>query len=78
MDSTFYEKFYKYMTKDTFVTLIKDTPENFQFSVKVPEIITHKKRLDVSEGAITSVCHDASYLELICSNSFIKFILDTI
>ena len=52
MDSTFYEKFYKYMTKGTFHGMVKATPENFQFSVKVPEMVTHDKRLDVEKGAI--------------------------
>ena len=31
LDATFYEKFYKYMTKDTFRTMTKVTPDNFQF-----------------------------------------------
>jgi uncharacterized protein YecE (DUF72 family) len=53
MDATFYEKFYKYMTKETFVNMNKATPDNFQFSVKVPEIVTHDKRLDVSKEAMT-------------------------
>ena len=53
MDATFYEKFYKYMTKETFVNMTKATPDNFQFSVKVPETVTHDKRLDVNKGAIT-------------------------
>ena len=53
MDSIFYEKFYSHMTKGTFIGMIKATPENFQFSVKVPETITHRKRLDVRKGAIT-------------------------
>jgi uncharacterized protein YecE (DUF72 family) len=53
MDSIFYEKFYSHMTKGTFIGMVKATPENFQFSVKVPETITHKKRLDVSKGAIS-------------------------
>ena len=53
MDSIFYEKFYSHMTKGTFIGMVKATPENFQFSVKVPETITHKKRLDVRKGAIT-------------------------
>ncbi|HKI06947.1 MAG TPA: DUF72 domain-containing protein [Nitrososphaeraceae archaeon] len=53
MDSIFYEKFYSHMTKGTFIGMVKATPENFQFSVKVPEIITHRKRLDVRKGAIT-------------------------
>ena len=53
MDSIFYEKFYSHMTKGTFIGMVKATPENFQFSVKVPETITHKKRLDVSKGSIS-------------------------
>ena len=53
MDSIFYEKFYSKMTKGTFIGMVKATPENFQFSVKVPETITHRKRLDVRKGAIT-------------------------
>jgi len=53
MDATFYEKFYKYMTKETFIAMTRATPENFQFSVKVPETVTHDKRLDVNKGAIT-------------------------
>lgn len=52
MDATFYEKFYAYMTKDTFTVLNKATPDKFQFSVKVPEIVTHENRLDVKRGAI--------------------------
>lgn len=53
MDSIFYEKFYSHMTKGTFIGMVKATPEDFQFSVKVPEIITHRKRLEVGKGAIT-------------------------
>lgn len=53
MDATFYEKFYKYMTKETFVNMNRATPDNFQFSVKVPETVTHDRRLDVSKGAVT-------------------------
>lgn len=53
MDSIFYEKFYSHMTKGTFIGMVKATPENFQFSVKVPEIITHRKRLEVGKGVIT-------------------------
>ncbi len=53
MDSTFYEKFYKYMTKNTFEKLEQMAPKNFEFSVKVPETITHSKRLDYNKGAIS-------------------------
>ena len=52
MDSTFYEKFYKFMTKETFVSISKASPLNFQLSLKVPESITHEKSLDVNKGAI--------------------------
>lgn len=52
MDSTFYEKFYMYMTKDTFAILNKSTPDKFEFSVKVPETVTHANRLDINKGAM--------------------------
>jgi uncharacterized protein YecE (DUF72 family) len=55
IDATFYEKFYKYMTKGTFIAMSKATPDDFQFSIKVPETVTHDKRLDVSNGAIISL-----------------------
>src|SRR5712691_7362528 len=54
MDSTFYEKFYSHMTKGTFIGMTRATPEKFQFSIKVPETVTHVKRLDVKKGAMTS------------------------
>jgi uncharacterized protein YecE (DUF72 family) len=53
MDSIFYNKFYSKMTKGTFIGMAKATPGKFQFSVKVPETITHDKRLDVNKGVIT-------------------------
>ncbi|HJU78017.1 MAG TPA: DUF72 domain-containing protein [Nitrososphaeraceae archaeon] len=52
MDSIFYEKFYSKMTKGTFIGMAKATPEKFQFSVKVPETITHNKRLDINKNAM--------------------------
>ncbi|MFZ0327105.1 MAG: DUF72 domain-containing protein, partial [Nitrososphaeraceae archaeon] len=51
-DSIFYEKFYSQMTKGTLIGMVRATPEKFQFSVKVPETITHKKRLDINKGAM--------------------------
>ena len=47
MDSTFYKEFYLSLTKWLFIGLTRETPDNFKFSIKVPEIITHEKRLDV-------------------------------
>jgi len=52
MDATFYEKFYIYMTKDTFIAMTRATPDKFQFSIKVPETVTYDKRLDVRKGAM--------------------------
>jgi uncharacterized protein YecE (DUF72 family) len=52
MDATFYEKFYMYMTKETFTAMTRATPDKFQFSVKVPETVTHDNRLDVNKGAM--------------------------
>jgi uncharacterized protein YecE (DUF72 family) len=52
MDATFYERFYNGMTKGTFIGMSKATPAEFQFSVKVPETITHKKRLDVNKNVL--------------------------
>ena len=42
------------MTKGTFIGMVRATPEEFQFSVKVPETITHKKRLDINKGAMVA------------------------
>jgi uncharacterized protein YecE (DUF72 family) len=51
LDATFYDKFYSKMTKGTFYGMVKATPEIFQFSVKVPENVTHVKRLDSTRHA---------------------------
>jgi uncharacterized protein YecE (DUF72 family) len=53
MDSTFYEEFYSKMTKGLFYGMVKATPQNFEFSIKVPEIITHRKKLDTSNDVIS-------------------------
>lgn len=43
------------MTKQTFIGMDNATPENFEFSIKVPETVTHIKRLDVEKGSISSL-----------------------
>jgi len=53
MDSTFYKEFYLNMTKGLFMGLAKATPDNFKFSIKVPEIITHEKRLEMDKNVIS-------------------------
>ena len=52
MDATFYKRFYEHMTPGLFIGITKATSDDFKISVKVPETITHEKRLDVSKGAI--------------------------
>lgn len=52
MDASFYERFYNNMTKGTFIGMSKATPSEFQFSVKVPETITHNKRLDLKKKVL--------------------------
>lgn len=52
MDASFYERFYNNMTKGTFIGMSKATPSEFQFSVKVPETITHNKRLDLKKEVL--------------------------
>ena len=52
MDSTFYEEFYSKMTKGLFFGMVKATPHNFEFSIKVPERITHIKKLDFNKDVI--------------------------
>jgi uncharacterized protein YecE (DUF72 family) len=52
MDSSFYEKFYTHMTKSTFHGMVKATPDDFQFSIKVPETITHIKRMDLKKESL--------------------------
>ena len=53
MDATFYKEFYLNMNKGLFMGLCKATPDNFKFSIKIPEIITHEKRLDVEKNVIS-------------------------
>ena len=55
MDSTFYNKLYSKMTRGTFIGMVRASPEKFQFSINVPETITHDKRLDIDKGAITDL-----------------------
>ena len=41
------------MTPATFRGMASATPDEFEFSVKVPETVTHDKKLDISKGAIS-------------------------
>jgi uncharacterized protein YecE (DUF72 family) len=43
------------MARGKFIGMAKATLEKFQFSVKVPETITHHKRLDIHKDAINDI-----------------------
>lgn len=55
-DAIFYKERYAQMTKGTFIGLSRATPEDFQFSVKVPEIITHDKKMNIHTITSPSTC----------------------
>jgi uncharacterized protein YecE (DUF72 family) len=55
MDATFYNRFYQHMTQGLFVGIARTTPPDFKISVKVPEIITHDKRLDINKDVMTDL-----------------------
>jgi uncharacterized protein YecE (DUF72 family) len=61
-DAIFYEKLYSVMSKGTFIGLSRATPEGFEFSVKVPETITHKKKLNIGQDAHSDF---ARFLEML-------------
>jgi uncharacterized protein YecE (DUF72 family) len=61
-DAIFYKERYAQMSKGTFIGLSRATPEGFQFSVKVPEIITHDKKLNIQQGALEDF---QKYLEVL-------------
>ncbi|MDF0679349.1 MAG: DUF72 domain-containing protein [Candidatus Nitrosocosmicus sp.] len=55
MDATFYKRFYKHMNERLFMGMANATPNEFKISVKVPEIITHEKRLDINKKVVTDL-----------------------
>lgn len=55
MDATFYNRFYQHMTQGLFVGIARTTPPDFKISVKVPEIITHDKRLDINKDVMVDL-----------------------
>jgi uncharacterized protein YecE (DUF72 family) len=52
MDFIFYEEFYSKMNKGLFFGVVKTTPQDFEFSIKVPERIIHRKKLDINRDVI--------------------------
>jgi uncharacterized protein YecE (DUF72 family) len=52
-DAIYYEKLYSKMGPNTFFGIVNATPDNFEFSVKVPETITRDKKLSIDVGSIS-------------------------
>jgi uncharacterized protein YecE (DUF72 family) len=61
-DAIFYKESYADMSKGTFFGLSRATLEGFQFSVKVPETITHDKKLNIQQDAFSDF---ERYLEML-------------
>jgi uncharacterized protein YecE (DUF72 family) len=55
VDATFYKRFYEHMTLGLFTGITKATSDDFKIPVKVPETITHEKRLDVSKDVMVDL-----------------------
>ena len=45
------------MTKGLFFGMVKATPQNFEFSIKVPERITHRKKLELGKDVISPLLY---------------------
>ena len=45
------------MTKGLFFSMVKATPQNFEFSIKVPERITHRKKLELGKDVISPLLY---------------------
>jgi uncharacterized protein YecE (DUF72 family) len=52
-DAIFYDKFYNDMKQSLFFGLSRATPDGFQFSLKVPQTITHNKKLSLEQSAMS-------------------------
>jgi len=57
MDSIFYEEFYFKMTKGLLFGLVKATPQKFEFSIKVPERINHRKKLELRKDVTSPLLY---------------------
>lgn len=55
--------FYAFPSKGLVLGWARHTPENFVFSVKLPRLITHEKKLDLGKGAETELIRFLSLLK---------------
>lgn len=53
--------FYAYPNKGLAIGWVRNTPANFQFSAKLPKLITHDKKLDLEQGVEVDL---AKFLEI--------------
>ncbi len=54
--------FYRFHSEQTYARWAASVPENFQFSVKMPREITHKRRLVDFQGTLNRFLHEISAL----------------
>jgi uncharacterized protein YecE (DUF72 family) len=55
--------FYAYPSKGLVLGWARYTPDNFVFSVKLPQLLTHEKRLDLDKGVETDLVRFLSILK---------------
>jgi uncharacterized protein YecE (DUF72 family) len=64
-DAIYYQRFYEKMGPKTFEGMVNATPADFEFSVKVPEIITREKKLNIGKGAFSDFEQFLARIELL-------------
>lgn len=64
-DAIYYAKFYEVMGPKTIEGMVKATPADFEFSVKVPETITREKKLSLEKGAFDDFVRFLARIELL-------------
>jgi len=64
IDSTFYA----YPSKGTVMGWLKYTPQDFVYSAKLPRLITHKKKLELSKGVEEDVQRFCDLMEPLRQN----------
>jgi uncharacterized protein YecE (DUF72 family) len=60
--------FYAFPSKGLVLGWARYTPANFVFSIKLPQLLTHEKKLDVDKGAETELIRFLSLLKPLIAN----------
>jgi len=67
--------FYRYPSRSTIYGLSRAAPPSFIFSVKLPRLITHKKKLDLAEDVRSDLIRFLELLEPLCASGRLGCIL---